>query len=284
MIWALALVLTVRFVARVMGRSVVWQGGTMTPQEREDTALERLRAIAAEIAPGRIEHYGPGPDQLIEWYVSGSPVAQPIVLVHGGFFRPSIDRANARPLARALAAELSRPVVLMEYRRVPGSPMETVEDIHAVSDLLEGLEEQPAAWVGHSAGGTLVLQRALDPVRPAVPTLALAPVADLRSGLIDDLGNGAIRDWLGTRTARKPSRYAHLDPVVLLAALPERRESIVCVHGVDDLTVPLAQSVGSGLPVAELQGAHHFDVIDPQSPFFPDVLRLIRERLGTTAG
>lgn len=251
----------------------------MTPQEREDSALERLRARAGEIAPGRVEHYGPGRDQVIEWYVAGAPVAQPVVVVHGGSFRRSINRDNARPLASALAVELSRPVVLMEYRRTPGSPMESVEDIHAVSDLLEGLDEEPVAWVGHSAGGTLVLQRALDPVRPAVPTLALAPVADLRSGLLDDLGSGAIRDWLGARTATKPSRYAHLDPVALLAALPERRESIVCVHGAADLTVPVSQSVGSGLPVVELPGAHHFDVIDPDSPFFADVLAVLRRQL-----
>ena len=251
----------------------------MTMTEREDIALDRLRARAGEIAPGRIEHYGPAPEQVIEWYMSGDPVAQPVVLVHGGFFRPSIDRTNARPLAWALAAELARPVVLMEYRRVPGRPMETVEDVHAVSDLLEGLEEQPVAWIGHSAGGTLVLQRALDPVRPAVLTFAIAPVADLGSGLRDDLGNGAIRDWLGARTAAKPSRYAHLDPVALLAGLPERRESIVCVHGVDDGTVPVTQSVGSGLPVVELAGAHHFDVIDPESALFPDVLAVLRDRL-----
>lgn len=251
----------------------------MTPHEREDAALSRLLAAAGEVEPGRIEHYGPAPDQVIEWFLPGAPVAEPVVLVHGGFFRPSIDRTHARPLAQALARELDRPVVLMEYRRVPGSPTETVEDIHAVSDLLEGLEEQPVAWIGHSAGGTLVLQRALDPVRPAVPVVALAPVADLRAGLAEDLGDGAIRDWLGARTATKPSRYAHLDPVALLAALPERRESITCVHGVDDLTVPLTQSVGSGLPVVELPGAHHYDVIDPHSPAFPDVLTLLRDRL-----
>lgn len=247
----------------------------MTPQEREDAALASIVARAARIEPGRTEPYGPHPDQVIEWYAPLATHASPLVLVHGGFFRPTIDRSHLRPLARALADRLGAPVVLAEYRRVPGQPAAAVADLRAVSDLLEGLDEVASIWVGHSAGGTLALQRALDPVRPGVTTLALAPVADLRSALSDELGGGAVREWLGARTAAKPSRYAHLDPVRLLAELPERGDLIHCVHGQEDLTVPLSQSRSLGLSVIEVPGAHHYDVIDPDAPFFADLLSIL---------
>lgn len=250
----------------------------MTPQAREDASLDSLIERSAEVAPGRIESYGPHPDQVIEWFAGGGSLLPPLVLVHGGYFRPSVDRTHARLTAAALAHQLDHPVVLAEYRRVSGHPEATIADISAISDLLEGMLEGPSVWIGHSAGGTLVLQRAFDQVRPSAPTVALAPIADLRRGLSDRLGAGAIKDWLGPRMARKPTRYAHLDPSRLLTEVPERLREVLCLHGEDDLTVPVAQSGESGIPHRVLAGAHHFDLIDPESPAWADVISAIREK------
>lgn len=261
-----------------LGSFLIYSGfvSAMTPQEREDAALDSLLERAAQVGPGREESYGPHPDQIIEWYAPRTSGGSPIVFVHGGFFRPTIDRAHARLAAAILADQLARPVVLAEYRRVSGDPDLSVTDIHAISDLLEGLGEEPAAWVGHSAGGTLVLQRAFDQVRPAVPVVALAPVVDLTSGLTETLGEGAIMDWLGARTAAKRGRYAHLDPVRLLAEVPERLGQVRCVHGAEDLTVPVAQSTGSGLAVDVIAGAHHYDLIDPAAAAWTEVVVAVR--------
>lgn len=246
------------------------------PPAGEGAALAALLARAERGPSGRVESYGPHPDQVIEWYAAaGSDERAPVVVVHGGFFRPSIDRSHARPMAAALAESLNAPVVLMEYRRVPGQPEAAVADVDAVSDLMEGLSEDPAVWVGHSAGGALVLQRAFDPVRPAVPTVALAPVADLRAAVTERLGDGAVVEWLGTRTAAKPSRYARLDPVRLAADLPERWDRVVCVHGEEDGTVPPEQSDAVGVPVRLVAGAHHYDVIDPESSAWAQVIDAI---------
>lgn len=243
---------------------------------REDAALAALVIRAEQVPGGRVESYGPHPDQVIEWYAAPtSSERAPVVVVHGGFFRPTIDRTHARPMAAALAKRLNAPVVLMEYRRVSGEPEAAVADVDAVSDLMEGLSEEPAVWIGHSAGGTLVLQRAFDPVRPAVPTVALAPVADLRTAIADRLGDGAVVEWLGARTAAKPSRYARLDPVYLAADLPERWDRVVCVHGADDGTVPPEQSHAVGVPVRQVPGAHHYDVIDPRSAAWAQVVDTI---------
>jgi acetyl esterase/lipase len=246
------------------------------PGEREDAALAALLARAEHVPRGRVESYGPHPDQVIEWYAAAaSEERAPVIVVHGGFFRPSIDRAHARPMAAALAEHLNAPVVLMEYRRVSGQPEAAVADVDAVSDLMEGLSEEPAVWVGHSAGGTLALQRAFDPVRPSVPTVALAPVADLRAAVAERLGDGAVVEWLGARTATKPSRYARLDPVSLAADLPERWSRVVCVHGADDGTVPPEQSRAVGVPVRMVAQAHHYDVIDPVSAAWSEVVAAI---------
>lgn len=244
--------------------------------EREDASLAALLSRAEAMPPGRVESYGPHPDQVVEWYAAATSSDQgPVVVVHGGFFRPSFDRTHARPMAAALAERLDAPVVLMEYRRVPGQPEAAVADVDAVSDLMEALSEEPAVWVGHSAGGTLALHRAFDQIRPAVPTVALAPVGDLRAAVGDRLGEGAVVDWLGARTAAKPSRYARIDPARLASDLPERWDRVVCVHGGDDATVPVEQSEAVGVPVRLVPGAHHYDVIDPESAAWSEVVAAI---------
>lgn len=248
----------------------------MTPQEREDAALDSLVARSAQVQAGRIEAYGPHPDQVIEWYAPRTVGGAPLVFVHGGFFRPSTDRSHARLTASALADALGAPVVLAEYRRTPGHPDAAVADIRAISDLLEGLGEDAVTWVGHSAGGTLVLLRAFDEVRPAVPVVALAPIADLRRGLGDQLGAGALDAWLGSRMAAKPIRYAKLDPVRLSEDVPERRAHVLCLHGAADLTVPASQSGESGIPHRVLAGAHHYDLIDPAATAWSEVTAAIR--------
>lgn len=249
----------------------------MISSDRERAALESIAQRSAQLTSARTEPYGPHPDQVIEWYAPRTSGGAPLVLVHGGYFRPGIDRSHARMTAAALVDALQVPVVLAEYRRVPGSPDASVADIKAISDLLEGLAEEPAAWVGHSAGGTLVLIRAFDEVRPAVPTVALAPIADLESAVTDRLGDGAIEDWLGTRRAAKASRYAALDPARLAAKVPERLPAVLCLHGDDDATVPVSQSGESGIPHQVVRGADHFDLIDPQTQVWPVVVSVIRE-------
>jgi len=245
---------------------------------REDASLASLVARSAQVAPGRIEPYGPHPEQRIEWYPSGSSNGAPLVLVHGGYFRPSIDRSHARLTASTMAEHLAVPVVLVEYRRVSGHPEAAVADVRAVSDLLEGMREDPSVWVGHSAGGALVLQRAFDTIRPVVSTVALAPIADLRRAVTEGIGDGAVVTWLGTRTAAKPSRYAHLDPARLALEVPERRDGVICLHGEDDRTVPPSQSRDSGIIHQLVPGADHYDLIDPESAAWPVVLDAIRTK------
>ncbi|MFE9575457.1 alpha/beta hydrolase family protein [Nocardia sp. NPDC006044] len=229
--------------------------------EREERAVvERLLRQGAE--PGVVTSYGPHPDQVLE--VFGETGAT-VVFIHGGYFRPGTDRTHARPLARALAKEGVR-VVLLEYRRIPGDPQATIDDL----DLFEGQLTEPVLWTGHSAGGMLALTRAYK--RPAA-VIALAPVADLARASRLRLGAGAVTAWMGGTPEQHPSRYADLDPQL---QLPHHSPEVLLVHGTDDQTVPVALSQDCPAESLVLPQTHHFDLIDPESEKWPRISELVR--------
>jgi pimeloyl-ACP methyl ester carboxylesterase len=203
--------------------------------------------------PDATWRYGEAAEHVADHYegLGGRP---PIVLVHGGFWRPDYDRAHLRPLAVALA-DRGHPVLSLEYRRVPGDPDATLTDLLAAHDALPWPDP---IVVGHSAGGHLALLLAGHRGRRCV---ALAPVADLLRAEALDLDGGAVRDFLGgaaeTRADLDPTR---LGPVAVPATL---------LHGEQDGLVPpdlsrsCAEATGSRLVI--LPGAGHFAVIDPAS-------------------
>lgn len=237
----------------------------------EDAVLERLLAEAAS-ATGRVVAYGEEPDQVVELYGEGG--SRCIVVVHGGYFRPSIDRTHARPMARALAAK-GRTVALVEYRRVPGDPAATVADLRAAEGWLRAQGLDPEVWVGHSSGGTLVLLRALAEDLPSVRVVALAPLADLAGAVRHRLGDGAVAEWVGEPERVGERALSAVDPVALLARSGDAddvRSRTLVLHGDRDATVPAAQSRAWSRDVVVIDGAHHFDLIDPESPHWPRVV------------
>ncbi len=244
-----------------------------TPVEAaEDEVLARLLDEGARGAVPTTT-YGCGRDTVLERY--GPEDAPAIVLVHGGYFRPGVDRTHTRPQARALA-EAGWQVVLPEYRRVPGAPCSAIEDLTALDEHLrsEGLDVR--AWVGHSAGGAMALWRALAPDLPPVRAVGLAAVSDFDAAVSERLGDDAVRDWIGRGPEAAPRLYARLDPRRLVAAAPDAAARIHLVHGADDATVPVGQSEGFPAVSTLVPGAHHFDLIDPVSPHWPTVLEVIR--------
>ncbi|MEJ8279671.1 alpha/beta hydrolase family protein [Pseudonocardia spirodelae] len=220
--------------------------------------------------PPRTVAVGDDPDQVLELWPDGDAGRPLVALVHGGFWRPRFDRAHLRPMAAALNA-LGLPVASVEYRRRPGHPDA------AVADVLAGLRAAhahagPVVAVGHSAGGHLVLHAAA--VEPSLlrATVPLAPVADLALADADDLGDGAVRAFLGTAADDRPD----LDP----AAGPSPSGPVTIVHGDADDRVPLSvsRSYAGRHPSArlvELAGCDHFALVDPLSPAWTTVTREI---------
>nr|WP_222132480.1 alpha/beta hydrolase [Pseudonocardia sp. C8] len=210
--------------------------------------------------PPRTVAVGEHADQVLELWPDGAPGRPLVVLVHGGFWRPRFDRTHLRPMATELNG-LGWPVASLEYRRVPGDPAA------ATADVLAGLRAAhehsgPVVTVGHSAGGHLVLHAAATAPDLVRGTVALAPVADLARGEAENLGDGAVRAYLGGPAAAHPE----LDPA-LLATPPG---PVTIVHGDADDRVPVgnARSYVARHPATRLvvlPGVDHFAVVDPRS-------------------
>ncbi|MGY1754707.1 alpha/beta hydrolase [Blastococcus sp. SYSU D01042] len=236
------------------------------------------RSVLDRPAPGPdgVLRYGGHDDAVVDLRFGG-PGAEGrplVVVVHGGFWRPAYDRVHVRPLTAALA-DAGWTTAAVEYRRVPGRPDDTVDDVAAALTALTGAAELHGrcdgrlVLVGHSAGGHLVLQAAADRRSP-VPAgvVALAPVADLALAEQLALDGDAVRAFLGGPAADRPD----LDPV----RQPAPRTAVTVLHGTDDAIVPLAvgRSYVEAHPAARLveAGGGHFAVIDPRSTAWPQLL------------
>lgn len=234
------------------------------------------RAILTREAPppDLTVRYGDHPDQLADIWPGESPDRPLLVLIHGGFWRPTIDRTHSRPMANALRAD-GWTVAAVEYRRTPGQPDDALADIlaavHTVSTRTPGTHSRASVLVGHSAGGHLALCAAT--TAPGIArVVALAAVTDLRRAHAQHLGDGAVEAFLGGH----PEQRADLDPV----RLPAPDAPVTLVQGDRDEIVPpefvdhyLAAHPGADSVL--VPGAGHFPLIDPLSVAWPAVLRAI---------
>ncbi|MGC0316326.1 alpha/beta hydrolase family protein [Kitasatospora acidiphila] len=248
------------------------------------------REILTRPAPP-VDHtlrYGPLPEQVVDLRLPPGPGPAPLlVLLHGGFWRPEIDRAHTGPLADALAAN-GLLVAVPEYRR-SGWP-DTLDDVAAALDLLAGPLPHPVTGrtvlAGHSAGGQLALwaaaRRRLPADSPwhgdALPdaVVVLAGCSSLERCADWHLGDDAVLGLMGGDPARYPERYAVADPAALLPlGVPA-----TLLHGVEDDRVPVAMSrdyaalataAGDPVELRELPGIDHFQLIDPLTAAWPAV-------------
>ena len=229
---------------------------------REDeSVLSRPAPEADEVVT-----YGAHADQIADVRLSATRSAsRPLVLlIHGGFWRPAYDRAHTGPMAAAIAAA-GWTVASVEYRRIPGNPDATFEDIALA---MAGLRWRVAGHngsillVGHSAGGHLALRAASMAERHDLRgVIALAPAADLQR--VDELhlSNDAVREFLGVDPAKRPDA----DPAQLRPAVP-----VTLVHGEEDATVPIevTESYAAKHPqarVVRIADCGHYALIDPLS-------------------
>ncbi len=218
-------------------------------------------------APDDVVAYDTDPDQIADVrFGDARALKRPLVLiVHGGFWRPTIDRAHTGPMAEALAAA-GWTVACAEYRRVPQHPDLTLADITLALEKMPALVSRHNGRVvlmGHSAGGHLVLwAAAARRTQQLAGTLALGPAADLRLAHQLKLGDGAAQAFLGT----DPKDRADADP----NQLPSPTIPTTIIHGEQDDVVPIALAESyvathARVKLVRLPGAGHFAVIDPLS-------------------
>ena len=215
-------------------------------------ALRRLVATAA-VAPTRIS-YGTAESQYGELRVPSGNEPHPVaVLIHGGFWRDvwTLD------LMDSLAVDLHHRGFAtwnIEYHRVGsggGWPL-TMEDVAAAVDHLaelavtHHLDLTDVVAIGHSAGGHLALWTAArpeqypeqpdaDPIVVPQRVVALAPVSDLAVAHRQNLGEGAVEEFVRRSPEDGPERYAVASPAELL---PLGARQLI-VHGDADARVPI---------------------------------------------
>ncbi|MCW2726291.1 MAG: hypothetical protein JWN35_3212 [Frankiales bacterium] len=198
-----------------------------------------------------------------------------VVLVHGGYWRPTYDRHLEDPVAADL---VGRGYLCwnIDYSAADAPWPATFDDVALAYDWLtrgayaDRVDPDRISVVGHSAGGHLALWlggRAGLP-RPAV-AVGQAPVAALADGHAERLGAGAVGALIGGSPAEFPGRYRLADPVALLPT----GVRTVLVHGTGDDTVPIRQSetyvaaataAGDRSELVRVPGGH-FEHLDPTS-------------------
>jgi acetyl esterase/lipase len=250
-----------------------------------DDDLGSVSSLALPL-PDAVVRYARHDDGLIDVHLPAAGPAGPlVVLLHGGFWKAAYDRRHTRATAAALAVE-GFVVATPEYRRVGGGGgwPTTAEDVDeavgALPGLLEGLGVRATGMTvaGHSAGGHLALWLA-NQAHPLDRVVGLAPVGDLRAAARERLGDGATQALLDGEPAQRPEAYDAADPLTRMATRPTCE--VVVLHGSADEVVPVATSrslaeVRPFVDLRVLEGADHFDLVDPTSAAWPAVVDALR--------
>ena len=216
----------------------------------------------------------------------------PVVMnIHGGYWRAKYDLLHAGHLCAALTKK-GCATWNVEFRRVGNSGggwPGTFEDVANAFRFLpqiarkHNLDVSRTVVIGHSAGGQLALCLAAhEPAAKRV--VSLAGVVNLQRAFELHLSNDAVVEYLGGKPDEVPEHYREADPMRL--PMPDARQ--VVVHGSKDDVVPPdfsrryveeKKKNREDAVLTELEGADHFDVIDPRSAAWAkvedSVLRLI---------
>ena len=218
------------------------------------------------------------------YYAPRGPAPHPTVLcIPGEFWNDfSLDRDDnfCKALAAAGAAVWS-----LAYPRIgePGATWSRIgEDVVKGAQRLISLEARYSldltrlVAVGHTGGGQLALWLAAQRVIDLRGVIGLAAISDLRRAWTLQLGGGVVRELLGGTPDQIPQRYAAASPLELLPiSVPQR-----LVHGTADKVIPFDMSrrfakASGNAKLIPLEGAGHFDLIDPSSRFWPAIQRAI---------
>jgi acetyl esterase/lipase len=216
--------------------------------------------------------YGPVPLQFGDLRVPGGDGPHPLaIVIHGGFWKANFNLIHTGHICLALC-ELGVMTWNVEYRRVgdpgggwPGS-YEDVLDAVGFARRLAGVDPERIVLVGHSAGGHLALLAA---ARARLPVVAIAAVSDL----------------VGWETEKSIAFLGGAAPANAspLAALPLGVRQML-VHGTRDAVVPfrlseryvaVAAEKGDDATLVRLEGAGHFEPIDPLAPESRQVLAAV---------
>ena len=249
--------------------------------------------------------YGTEPQQFGDLRVPNRSGLHPVVVViHGGFWRNRYDLEHIGPLCAALT-ENGLATWSIEYRRLgdpdggwPGTFLDVANAVNHLRSIAaqHHLDLDRVITLGHSAGGHLALWVAglgrvardspihvSDPLRLRA-AISLAGVSDLRRAAELRLSAGVTRELVGGSPEQYPERYTAASPIELLP-LGVRQ---FLLHGTNDDNVPFeisqhycdaARAKGDDVELIELRGIGHFELIDPESTVWPQLLDKVRSAI-----
>ena len=230
----------------------------------------------------------------------------PLLLgIHGGWWLSANNLDHFAPLCARLAS-LGIVTCNLECRLIgdpgggwPGTFLDVARAVEFFKHRLardRRVDIKRAAVIGHSSGGHLALWLG---ARHRVPkgsvlytgqeqwltaVISLAGIPDLKSAWEEGLGDHAVDKLIGGSPVQYPKRYLGASP---LGLLPTGLTQVL-IHGQDDDRVPISQSrrfaekaeaVGDEAKLVALDGAGHFELIDPESRARDAVARLVLEAL-----
>lgn len=249
-------------------------------------------------------HYGRLASQFADLRLPCGAGPFPVVAgIHGGWWRAAHGLDTHAHLCAALVAE-GIATWNIEYLRIgePGGGWpETLLDVGAALDSLREaarlypLDLSRVVTVGFSAGGQLALWAASrhklapsDPLHVSRPlalkgAISLAGAVDLRRCAQLRLSDRVVEAFLGGSPNEVPERYTSCSPMELVpCGVPH-----TLVHGTGDTSVPheiseryyaAATAAGDDCELILLEGAQHFELIDPLTEVWPKVCQAIVAR------
>lgn len=273
-------------MVRILFAVVVGTLLSATVRADDLASYKALAAASAAASPGRVERYGGDALRRGELRLPAGPGPFPVaVLVHGGCWDAATGGiSDMAPLADALT---KRGIATwsIEYRRVgdPGGGWPgTFADVAAGVDHVRALagatplDLSRLAFVGHSSGAHLALWAASrpklddpvaghDPLRPTIVVAidgpaALAPFIGVDTEVC---GKPAIVPLMGGTPEAKPAAYRTATPA---DHLPLGVRQLLVLGEFKPLMMPYAAAArasGDTVDVVALDGADHFNVIDP---------------------
>jgi acetyl esterase/lipase len=233
--------------------------------------------------------YGGDENQFADLRLPKAKGPHPLAIsIHGGYWRAKYDLGYMGHLCAALTAK-GIATANLEYRRVGNSGggwPGTFVDVRAGYQFLSQnarkyeLDAHRVVAIGHSAGGQLGLCLAAHETGVKA-VISLAGVVDLQRAYALHLSNDAVVEFLGGTPSEVADHYREADPMKL--GIGARQW---LVHGAEDDTVPPAFSQDyvtakrqrkEDARLLAIEGAGHFDVVDPRSAAWKEVEKVVLE-------